>query len=223
MLASQAMRLRWMDLASLVAWSGLLLLTGCSAAASLPTLLFLLAVALGAGASGCRDGGGIIRGSIDDCFNDADFDRSLLPGEAPASWELCCLRGQSRMCPPSPPSTACNYGRLTTFNADGTCQFDFLTTDSGSNGDAQRDAAPDLGFVGCLSDSTFDMSMPEDSAPAGWSRCCLRQQTRACPPGPPTGVCNYGWGTFCPDGRCNVPCDQDAAVSDASSEGLPGI
>jgi hypothetical protein len=181
--------------------------------------------------------------SLNECLTDVTFDKSQPPTvDAGSGWSPCCLRQQTRLCPPTP-QVACNYGRGTTFNADGTCGpwSDASVTDVGTGmnldaadaADASIDQMPDVTNDGnhdvasdlptlavCLSDSGFDMSLPPDAdAGAGWSRCCLRKQTRLCPPTPPLVACNYGFlTTFNPDGTCGFNFPMDASSPDGSAD-----
>jgi hypothetical protein len=51
------------------------------------------------------------------CLTDDDIAMSL-PGTADAGgWQLCCLAGQTRLCPPTP-TTACNYGASVRYCGD---------------------------------------------------------------------------------------------------------
>lgn len=84
------------------------------------------------------------------------------------------------------------------------------------------DAAVDVpSLPRCLTDADFDDSQPyAEGAGPGWTRCCLRGETRLCPTAP-TVSCNYGLGTtFNPDGTCGWAFG-DAAVDAASDASTP--
>lgn len=205
---------------------GVAALSGCGGSAPPVALgLFIALVGLGGWVMGCTGApGNPGGGGTDECFAGDDFARSLPPGTRDG-WVSCCLQGQSRLCPAPSPHVACNYGSGVVHNADGTCGPRFADaavdgpssdagTDAGvgvdADSDSGRDAVADSGsgavdapvFEGCLGDPLFDLSMPVSSAAPGWPRCCLRGETRLCPPPIPILACNYGQATFCDDGTC---------------------
>jgi hypothetical protein len=107
---------------------------------------------------------------------------------------------------------------------------------SGDSGTDTATATPDAGGDTSSSDAAPSSyvcgadSLPPDAAGAGWIRCCVGGQIRACPPPPPTVACNFGWNeTYCEDGlTCGLtwmnPCDigkVDAGSPDSTSDSAP--
>jgi len=216
---------------------GTALLPSCAGGGLPPVSVFLLAgvVALGGWLSACSRAlspsdaatgpdaatggtGGTDAATVEGpprarCLTDADFDDSQPYAEgAGPGWTLCCLRGETRLCP-SEPTVSCNYGQGTTFRPDGTCGWAFGDAAVDAPADATvADATPDVARVDAaqscsgscfLAGGCFDSSLPNGNGiPAGWMRCCLQGQTRLCLDSS-TVACNYALGTiFNPDDTC---------------------
>lgn len=130
--------------------------------------------------SGCRQERAPL--SADSGFNCNEG--SLPPGTVGTDgWARCCVAKQVRVCPPPPPTVACNYGLGETFCPDGlTCgptwadpcgtgrmdaSTDTASTDGTSTDDASTDAAADAGTDGLAdasTDAAADTAPPRDSA-----------------------------------------------------------